>query len=390
MQTVYLSAQAQKRLKTGHLWVFSNEIDNKKSPLKQIEQGEQVLLEGPDGKTIGYAFINPQSLIAGRIVSRKNSLSQTGLKKRIEQALAMREQFYDAPFYRLVYGEGDFLPGLIIDRYNDVAVVQINSFGYLPFKEGLVDILQRLGMEKVVLRNDGNSRKQEGLELEANEVFGDAPETVEIIENDTRFLVPVLKGQKTGWFYDHRDNRDYVAKLCQGKTVLDVFSYMGAWGLAALTKGASHLTAVDISGQALDVLEQNAKLNGFEDKVECLQGNAADGLEALLAEGKKFDVIVLDPPAFIKKKKDFHKGLAAYKKYNELALRLLAPNGLLVAASCSMHLGEADLQQAVQKAARHIDRDLRLVHRGGHSADHPIHPAIKETDYLKAQVYQLR
>ncbi len=391
MNILRITDRAEKRLKSGHLWIYSNEIDNQHSPLKTIGMGEQVVIENPQGKVLAYAVINPNSLICGKILSRKNPFTRAQLKKRIEGALALREQCYGKPFYRLLYAEGDYLPGLIIDRFGDVCVVQINSAGLEPFQQAIAEILQELVQCKGVLfRNDGQSREQEGFAKSDNIEIGDIPEFVELEENGTRFLAPVKAGQKTGWFYDHRDNRAKLAGLAKNKKVLDVFSYVGAWGLAAMNAGASSLTAIDASEFALDCLEQNAALNGFADTVTTLQGNAFDAMNALLEQGEKFDVVVLDPPAFIKKKKDYNNGIKAYRKGNELALRLLEKNGLLVAASCSMHLPDADLQDCVQRAARHVDRNLSLIHRGGHAIDHPIHPAIRETDYLKAQFYVLR
>ena len=391
MNTLRISARAEKRLKTGHLWLYSNEIDNQHSPLKSVATGEQVAIESPQGKVLAYAVMNPNALICGKILSRKKAFDRKQLKARIENSLALREQCYGKPYYRLLYAEGDFLPGLIIDRFGEVCVVQINSLGLEPFQQAIAEILQEITSCKGVLfRNDGNSRKQEGFaELENVEV-GEVPNSVEIEENGTRFLVPVKTGQKTGWFYDHRDNRARVASLAKDKKVLDVFSYIGAWGLQTLSAGAKSLTSIDSSEFALDCLESNAELNGYANTVTAMQGNAFDAMAALLEQAETFDLIILDPPAFIKKKKDFGNGLKAYRKYNELALRLLEKDGVLVSASCSMHLPEEELQNCVQRAARHVDRSVSLIHRGGHAMDHPIHPAIKETDYLKAQIYKLR
>lgn len=391
MQTITLSQRAEKRLKNGHLWIFSNEIDAAKTDMKTIQDGEQVAVCNSGGKVFAHAMMNPKSLICGRIVGRKTPFGKKALRGRLVNALALREAAFDAPCYRLVYAEGDYLPGLIIDRYSDVCVVQVNSLGMAAYIEEIANILMHImPLKGVLFRNDGASRKQEGFAATENQIFGEVPEKVEIIENGTKFLVPVLKGQKTGWFYDHRDNRAKIAALSKGKRVLDVFSYAGGWGLQCLVAGAESLTAIDSSGFALDCLEENAALNGFAETVRCFEGKAFEAMEALIAEGEKFDVVILDPPAFIKKKKDFNGGVKAYKKVNELGLRLLEKDGLLVAASCSMHLPDAALQDAVQLAARHTDRELSLIHRGGHAADHPIHPAIKETDYLKAQTYLRR
>jgi len=391
MQTLSLSPRAEKRLKNGHLWVYSNEIDSSKSSLKEVGEGEQVALANSAGKVLAHAMMNPKSLICGRIVSRKAPFGKKLLRGRIVSALALREASFDQPYYRLVYAEGDYLPGLIIDRYNEVCVVQINSLGMATYVEEIANILMHImPVTGVLFRHDGASRKQEGFAPIENQVFGEVPEKIEIIENDTRFVVPVYEGQKTGWFYDHRDNRAKIASLAKGKRVLDVFSYIGAWGLACMQQGAESLTAIDASGFALDCLEESAALNGFADTVRCFEGKAFEAMEALISEGEKFDIVILDPPAFIKKKKDYNAGFKAYKKINELGLRLLEKDGFLVSGSCSMHLPDEALQDAVQQAARHTDRELSLIYRGFHAADHPIHPAIKETEYLKAQIYLRR
>ena len=390
MNTLRITARAEKRLKSGHLWIYSNEIDNKVSPLKNIEQGEQVAIENPQGKILAYAVINPKALICGRILSRKKAFDRKVLKARIKDALALRESCFAQPYYRLFYAEGDYLPGLIIDRFGDYCVVQINSLGLEPYQQYIAEVLQGLlDCKGVLFRNDGNSRKQEGFTELENREFGEVPDFVELIENNTKFLAPIKTGQKTGWFYDHRDNRAKAASLAKDKRVLDVFSYIGAWGIQALNAGAASLTSIDSSAFALDCLEKNAALNGFTNTVT-LQGNAFDAMSMLIDEAEKFDMIILDPPAFIKKKKDFNKGLQAYKKCNEQALRLLTPGGILVSASCSMHLSHDELRDSVQRAARHIDRSLSQIYCGGHAADHPIHPAIKETEYLKAQIYSFR
>ena len=391
MKHLRITARAEKRLKSGHLWIYSNEFDTQFAPLKEIENGEQVAVENPQGRIIAYAFINPQALICGRIVSRKRPFDRTVLKKLLRDALVLREQAFTKPFYRLFYAEGDYLPGLIIDRYGDCCVVQINNLGLEAFRDDIAELLISITEgQGVLFRNDAAKRTENGLIDADNVAYGEVAEWVDIEENGCAFSIPVQQGQKTGWFYDHRDNRAKVAALSEGKRVLDVFSYIGGWGVQCLQAGAAHLTAIDASEFALETVHKNAALIGREDDVETLMGNAFDALQALLEEKEKFDVVILDPPAFIKKKKDFNRGIQAYKKINELALRLASAQGIFVSASCSMHLADEDLQELVQKSARHVDRNLSLIYRGGHAADHPIHPAIKETEYLKAQIYKLR
>ena len=391
MKRLTITDRADKRLKGGHLWIYSNEIENGKTPLKSVAAGEQVVIENAQGRVVAHAVINPNALICGKILSHQKPFDRAVLRQRIQNALRLREECFSKPFYRLLYAEGDYLPGLIIDRFGDLCVVQVNSLGLAIFEKDIADILQELtGATGVLFRNDGSSRQQEGFAPEENREIGVVPDLVEMEENGVRFSVPVKTGQKTGWFYDHRDNRARVAALAKGKKVLDVFSYIGGWGVQALAAGAESLTAIDASEFALDCLENSAALNGFPNQVTAIEGNAFDALESLLEQGEKYDIVILDPPAFIKKKKDYHSGLNAYRKGNELALRLLEKEGFLLSASCSMHLSEADLQESVQRAARHVDRKLSLIHRGGHAIDHPIHPAMPETEYLKAQLYRVR
>lgn len=311
------------------------------------------------------------------------------LKERISQALALREQAFAEPFYRLVYGDSDFLPGLVVDRFGNHLVVQIASAGMERLKDDVVHVLQELLQPAgLVLRNDHAARELEGLEAQLQTV-GDVPEWLELRENGCTLRVPATAGQKTGWFYDHRLNRAYLQQLVPGKTVLDVFSYAGGWGVEAAVAGASAVTCVDASEQALQWLQGNAELNGVADKVSTAHGKAVSVLKRMIADGEKFDVVVLDPPAFIKKRKDQRAGEAAYRHLNELAIRLLDRGGLLVSASCSMPLTNENLTEIVRGAARHLDRQAQLIWRGGQGPDHPVHPAIPETEYLKAQFYRL-
>ena len=228
----------------------------------------------------------------------------------------------------------------------------------------------------------------EGLES-GLKCFGEFTGRLIIEENSAKFEVQAVTAQKTGWFYDHRYNRQYLQGLVKGRRVLDVFSYVGAWGIEAAVAGAEHVTCIDSSQNAVDHVMQNAELNGVQGRVSAIKGKAVDQLKALIAEGEKFDAVVLDPPAFIKKRKDQKSGEAAYRHINELGIRLLNDEGLLVSASCSMTLSNEKLVDTVRGAARHLDRDAQLFHVGGQAADHPVHPAIPETDYIKAQFYRL-
>ncbi|MCB1615578.1 MAG: class I SAM-dependent rRNA methyltransferase [Pseudomonadales bacterium] len=385
-----INDRADKRLRNGHLWLYSNEVDNTATPLKQFSAGEQVRLENAKGKFIALATVNPQTLICARIFNREeHALDKSLLVHRLNQALALRERFYSRPFYRLVYAEGDYLPGLVVDRFGDYLSVQITSAGMERMKPAIIDALQQvLKPAGILFRHDASSREQEGLDKATNEIIGNIPETVELIENNTHFRVSLREGQKTGWFYDHRQNRHYLQALSKNKSVLDVFSYVGGWGIQALQAGASEATLIDSSASALDLAHHNARLNDCDNKLTCLEGSALEAMKALIEDKRKFDIVVMDPPAFIKRKKDLKKGEKAYHHYNQMALRLLKRDGLLVSASCSMHMKRNMLQDVVRTAGRHIDRQLQLIYQGGQGPDHPIHPAIEETDYLKAFIYR--
>jgi len=386
LRKLILKSQADRRLKLGHLWIFSNEVDVKQTPLKQFAVGEQVLVYNNREQVMGIATINPTGLICGRIVSRsvKEPLNKALFLKRIKQALALREACFDAPCYRLIYGDSDLLPGLVVDRFNDYLVVQIATAGMEALQDVIVEALQEvLKPTGILLRNDHGAREFEGLELKV-EAIGDVPEAVEMVENGTKFIAPIVEGQKTGWFYDHRENRALLQRLAPGKRVLDVFSYIGGWGVQAATAGASDVVCVDASAQALDWVAENAEINGVADRVSCVQGKAIQVMKDMISKGEKFDIVVLDPPAFIKRKKDQKSGEAAYRHINELGIRLLADDGLLVSGSCSMHLEKQTLVEVVRGAARKLDKHAQILSQGGQGADHPVHPAIPETDYLKA------
>ncbi|MDL4861861.1 class I SAM-dependent rRNA methyltransferase [Halomonas elongata] len=387
LRSLRLKKNADRRLKAGHLWLYSNEIDIAATPLKDFAPGEQAVVEAANGKAMGVAYVNAHSLICARLVSRDAGtvLDRSLLVHRLNQALSLRQRLFAKPFYRLVHGEGDLLPGLVIDRFDDVLVVQLNTAGMEAVREPLLDALDKvLSPRAVVLRHDTSGRRMEGLEGGV-EVLGDEPpESVELEENGVRFVAPVLDGQKTGWFFDHRANRAWLNGLVAGKRVLDLFSYVGGWGVQAAAHGASEVLCVDASERALQGVAENAELNGLQERVAVGEGDAFEALAALKADDERFDVVILDPPAFIKKRKDMAAGERAYGRLNREAMRLLGRDGLLVSASCSMHLGMDRLTDVVRGAARHQDRHGQVIFQGHQGPDHPVHPAIPETSYLKA------
>ena len=392
LPSLRLKANADRRLRAGHLWVYSNEIDVVATPLNLFQPGDQAILEAAGGKALGIVAMSPNNLICARLLSRdiKHVLDKSLLVHRINVALSLRERLFDQPFYRLVYGDSDLLPGLVVDRFGDHLVVQLASAAMERSKDAVIDALvQVLKPRGILFKNDSAARDAEGLERYVDTVFGVVPEWVDLEENGVRFQAPVLEGQKTGWFYDHRMNRARLAPYAKGKRVLDLFSYIGGWGVQAAAFGASEVFCVDASGFALDGVERNATLNGVAEKVTCVEGDVFEALKELKAAEERFDVIVADPPAFIKRKKDIKNGEAAYRRLNETAMRMLNKDGILVSASCSMHLEEDHLQNILLTSARHLDRNIQLLERGAQGPDHPVHPAIAETRYIKSLTVRL-
>ena len=387
LPSLRLKANADRRLRAGHLWVYSNEVDTAATPLSGFAAGDQAILEAAGGKPLGIVGVSPNNLICARLLSRdlKHSLDKSLLVHRIKVALSLRERLFEQPCYRLVYGDADLLPGLVVDRFFDILVVQLASATMERNREAVLEALvQVLKPSGVLWKNDSSARDAEGLERYVDTAFGVVPEWVPLEENGVKFEAPVLQGQKTGWFYDHRMNRARLAPYVKGKRVLDLFSYIGGWGVQAAAFGASEVFCVDASAFALDGVERNAALNGVGEKLTCVEGDAFEAMKELKNAEERFDVVITDPPAFIKRRKDLKNGEAAYRRLNETAMRLLNKDGILVSASCSMHLPEDDLQNILLGSARHLDRNIQLLERGAQGPDHPVHPAIPETRYIKS------
>jgi 23S rRNA (cytosine1962-C5)-methyltransferase len=383
---LYLRKGAERRLRAGHLWVYSNEVDTRKSPLNNFEAGEQAELRAANDKSLGVVFVNPHALICGRLISRdaKQGMTPQRLTQRMEMALELRDRLFDKPFYRWVFGDSDGLSGLVIDRFGDTVVVQISTAGMELMKESVVRAVERLVQPAaIVLKNDGKMRKVEGLDSYVEQARGPEITQLHVEENGVRFEVPLAGGQKTGWFYDHRMNRQRLQAYAPGKRILDVFSYVGGWGVQAACAGAAHVTCVDSSSSAIDSVHHNAALNGLTN-VETIEGDAFDALKALCEEKEKFDIVVLDPPALIPRRRDQKAGEQAYARLNQLGLRLLERDGLLVSASCSMHLSQEKLVDIIRSSGRKIDRFVQLLEQGHQAPDHPVIPGIPETDYIKS------
>ncbi|MGB5210098.1 MAG: class I SAM-dependent rRNA methyltransferase [Gammaproteobacteria bacterium] len=378
-----LKSRQDRRLRGGHLWVYSNEVDVANTPLKGFAGGDIVRVVSDKGQFLGYAGVHPNALIAARILSREaaHPPGRALFEYRLRSAKSLRDTLYGNGHYRLLFGESDGMPGLVADRFGDVIVLQAATAAMERFKGKIIDAVKReLAPSGILWRNDGGARDLEQLDRYVELAWGEVPEQVPVLEGGLEFSAPVREGQKTGWFFDQRDNRQRFARY-PADSVLDVFSYTGAWGLSAAKRGAA-ATFVDASAQALGWVKEGAARFGVD--AELLHGNAFETLRALRDEGRHFDAVVVDPPAFIKRKKDYRSGVTAYQRINQLAMLLLKRDGFLVSCSCSHHLSTADLLAAIQRAARHVDRFVQVVEIGGQSADHPQHPAMPETSYLKA------
>ena len=379
-----LKRNEDRRLHAGHLWIFSNEVDTGQSPLAKFTAGELVRVLAHNDRALGLAYVNPQSLIAARVLETWKIPDVAWLAARIRVALSLRERLYSKPYYRLVYGESDGLPGLVIDRYGSACVVQIGTAGMEQLKPKIQEALgQVLRCEAVLFKNDSSAREMEGLPSYVETAKGNFDKPAVVIEDELEFQAPLAEGQKTGWFFDQAANRRALSKYVRkGARVLDVFSYVGAWGVRAAHHGAREVTCVDSSAAALELAAANAERNGL--KVVTRKGDAFDVLEDLAKQSARFDIVVIDPPAFAKRKKDLPKALAAYKRLNQLALQVIADDGILVSCSCSFHVSAEELQDAIAKAARGAEKHLQILEMGGQAPDHPVHPAIPETRYLKA------
>jgi len=382
-----LKKNEERRIRAGHLWVFSNEVNTQETPFDQMEAGQLVDIQASNGKSLGIGYVNPVSLICARILSRdpKHPPNQSLIVHRIKVALSLRQQFFEKPFYRLIFGESDFLPGLVVDRFGDVLTVQITTAGMEAMKDDIIAALDKVIRPKsILLRNDSSAREREGLPSYIESVLGEAPETVVLEDMGVSYEAPIKTGQKTGWYYDQRMNRGILSSIVKEKRVLDVFSYIGAWGVKAAVEGASEVVCIDASEKALEMVGVNAELNHVDDKMSGIHGDAFQALKELREEKEKFDVVIVDPPAFIKRKKDFKKGREAYHRLNKMAIQVLSKDGILVSGSCSHHLSRNELQKTMLQSARHLDRNMQILVQGYQGPDHPVHPAIPETEYLKA------
>lgn len=386
---IFLRRGEDKRIRGGHPWVFSNEI-------REV-QGERVPggtaeIHDAEGRFIGTGYYNPNSLIAVRLLSRQqvDIDSAPFYRERIDKALRYRRSLYPGlESFRVVYGEGDFLPGLVVDKYGEYLAVQFLTMGMERRRELVISVLLEIFAPRgIVARNDVAVRRLEGLEEKVEVLHGEIPGAVEVEEHGLRFRADMLGGQKTGHFFDQKENHLLLERISRGKDVLDCFSYTGSWGVHAAFYGAGSVTLLDVSEKAMNLARQNAELNGLAAQMRFETEDAFDRLRSLKGEGKSFDLVVLDPPAFVKSRKALKEAEKGYLTINRRVMELLRDDGYLVTCSCSYHMGREMFRDLLAKAARQAGREMRLVESRAQAPDHPVLLAVPETEYLKCFLLQ--
>jgi len=382
---VTLKPGKDKPVRFGHPWVFSGAIGRVEG---QPPNGTVVDVVNAQGEFLARGLYNRRSQLAVRLFTwdEGEAFDRDFLRRRLARAALWRNRAVaaDTTAYRLVFSEADGLPGLVVDRYGDVLVGQTTTAGMERLKDAITEaVVKVLKPRALVWKNDAGSRAQENLPEYADLGYGALEAPVTVREHGLEFTIDPIGGQKTGWFYDQRANRDHLAALVPGKRVLDLFAYLGGWGLRAAQAGASEVLCVDASASAVERIGDNAARNGLAATVRAVKADAFDLLRQLREERERFDVVVCDPPAFIKRRKDLKEGQLAYRRINELAMQVLARDGMLISCSCSHHLPRTSLLEAIQHGARHLDRSVQALVQLQQGPDHPVHPAIPETDYLK-------
>ena len=387
--TASLKPHREESLQSGHLWIFSGALQQ---PPHWIEPGGLVDVKSSTGQFVARGYYNPRTDIAIRLLTRniEQAIDEDFLRKRIRSAVDLRKVFdpNKTNTYRLINSEGDGLPGLIVDRFAEILVAQMHTAGIERLRSRLIDaLMEETDTRGILLRNDSQSRRREGLELEEPQVVtGGVPMQVTVRENNVLFLVDPWQGQKTGFFLDQRDKREALRKYTQAKRVLNCFSYSGSFSVyAALTSEKTRVTSVDISAPAIESARQNFILNGLDpNHHQFLVADVFDYLEQAQGAGEQFDVVVLDPPAFAKTQSARAQALKAYRRLNTLGMQVLRPGGILLTCSCSGVIGMNDLLGALSQSAQRLQRTVQLLETFTYGVDHPINLAMPETAYLKA------
>lgn len=389
MAKVFLSKNRSKRIEHGHPWVFKTEIQRIEG---DFNPGDIVEVLNFRGKFLGRGYINPKSQIAVRFLTedKHEEIDREFFKRRILNALIYRQNLGFTGSYRVVYGESDFLPALIVDKFEDVLVIQTLALGIDLYKSAIVDVLKEIFNPRGIYeRNDVPVRELEGLPQQKGCLYGEFNPVVIIEENGLKFYVDVENGQKTGYFLDQKQNRRAIASIVKNADVLECFCYTGSFALCAAHYGAKSVLAYDASKEAVELARKNAMLNGLSDLCHFSEGNAFDVLRQFYNEGRKFDVVILDPPAFAKNRHALDNAVRGYKEINLRGLKLLKPGGYLVTSSCSHHVSEDLFWDIIESAAFDAKKKLRLVESRTQSADHPILVSAEETRYLKFLILQV-
>jgi 23S rRNA (cytosine1962-C5)-methyltransferase len=382
---VVLLPGCERRGAGGHPWIYSNEV-RIDAAAKALPPGTLVTLQRADQRPMGVAMFNPHALVAARILDRDAArvIGQRFFARRLQRALRLRERLFAEPYYRLVHGEADGLPGLVVDRFGEVLVVQANAAGIDRLEPVILDALAALlAPRAIVLRNDGPARAQEGLAPEVRIARGTIEAAVLLRENGATFRIDPLGGQKTGWFFDQRDNRRFIAGLARDARVLDLYCYSGGFAVTAACAGAAATLGIDRSEPALALAAEAASRNGVGERCTFRRGEVFAEAARLAAAGERFDVVIADPPAFARSRREVGAGLRGYRKLARLAAALTAPGGFLFLASCSHNVAAADFAEAVRRGLSDAGRGARILRSAGAGPDHPIHPALPETAYLK-------
>ncbi len=383
-----------RTIKAGGAWIFDNEID---TITGRFKNGEVVTVHDFDGYPMGKGFINQNSKIRVRMMTRKadQEIDDAFLKMRVKNAWEYRKTTVDTSSCRIIFGEADFLPGLVIDKYEDVLVVECLALGMEQFKVKIVEDLKELLAEEGILirgvyeRSDANERVKEGLSKIKGFIGDEFDTNVEIVENGVHYMVDVVNGQKTGFFLDQKYNRLAMQRICKGKKVLDCFTHMGTFALNAGIAGAAEVTGLDISEYAVSQAEANARLNHLEDTVHFRQANVLDELPKLAQAGEKYDVVILDPPAFTKSREATKNAIKGYREINMKGLKLVKDGGYLATCSCSHFMTQELLAKTVKEAAKATHKRLRQVEFRTQAPDHPILWAADESYYLKFFIFQV-
>jgi 23S rRNA (cytosine1962-C5)-methyltransferase len=380
-----------RAIRHGFPWVYADELVTDRRT-QGLAAGALAVLEDAERRPLGLVTVNTNSKIIARMLDRDVTaqIDEGWFVQRLTRALALRERLYAAPFYRLVHAEADGLPGVVIDRFGDTAVVQPNAAWAEAHLDVLVAALMAVtGVTRVVKNATGRSRGLEGLGEETVLVAGSETGPLSVPMNGAVYLADVLGGQKTGLFFDQRDNQAFAARLAKGARVLDMFAHVGGFGLAALAAGAARALAVDSSSQALGLATEGAAASGFADRFSTRQGDAFAVLEALGVEGAQFEVVICDPPAFAPAKPALEAGLRAYERVARLAAPLVAPGGYLVLCSCSHAADLTAFRNACGRGIGRGGRRAQLLHTGTAGPDHPMLPQLAESAYLKALFFRL-